>query len=314
MYLTQFMETFPDIVEAMKQCDHDSSYHMEGTVWTHTMMVYSYIKGAHPDNTVLLLAALLHDVGKPFVKTISDEGKTRFSGHEGYSTFLARDILEELKIPKPLILDVLRVISLHGVNIYQLPNIPYLSMFRKADAGGRISNKPLEDYQPRGFHRLWKNPVHTVTILIGLPACGKSTYASKSSSVVSRDTCLLEYFPSDSYDEAYAKSNADDESRAAFNAYFESYIQSIASKQVDTVIDMTMLSLSDRRSMMSKFPKANFKAIVFLPTLNTIYSRNDIRSKAGKTLSTDVYKHMMTKFVMPVLEEGFETIEYKLEN
>lgn len=314
MYLTQFMETFPDIVEAMKQCEHDSSYHMEGSVWTHTMMVYSYIKGAHPDNTVLLLAALLHDVGKPFVKTITDEGKTRFSGHEGYSTFFARDILEELKIPKPLMLDVLRVISLHGVNISQLPNTPYLSMFRKADAGGRISNKSLEDYQPRRFHRLWKNPVHTVTILIGLPACGKSTYASKFQSVISRDNCLLEYFPSNSYNEAYAKSNANDESRAAFNAYFESYIHSIASKQVDTIIDMTMLSLSSRRSMMAKFPKARFKAVVFLPTLNTIYSRNTIRSKAGKTLSPEAYKQMMTKFVMPVFEEGFEAIEYKLEN
>ena len=315
MYVQQLMETFPGIVEAMKQCDHNSSYHMEGSVWTHTMMVYSYIKGAHPDNTVLLLAALLHDVGKPFVKTISDEGKTRFSGHEGYSTFLARDILEELKVPKSLMLDVLRVISLHGVNISQLPNIPYLSMFRKADAGGRISNNPLEDYQPRRFHRLWKTfPNHTVTILIGLPACGKSTYASSFPNVVSRDNCLLEYFPSDSYDEAYAKSHANDESRAAFNAYFESYIQSIASRQVDTIIDMTMLSLSDRRSMMAKFPKARFKAIVFLPTLATIYSRNAIRSKTGKTLSPEVYNHMMTKFVMPVLEEGFEAIEYKLEN
>jgi predicted kinase len=278
------------------------------------MMVYSYIKGAHPDNTALLLAALLHDVGKPFVKTISDEGKTRFSGHEGYSTFFARDILEELKIPKPLMLDVLRVISLHGVNIGQLPNTPYLSMFRKADAGGRISDKPLEDYQPRRFHRPWRDPVHTVTILIGLPACGKSTYASNFPIVVSRDNCLLEYFPSDSYDEAYAQSHANDESRAALNAYFESYIQSIASKQVDTIIDMTMLSLSDRRSMMAKFPKARFKAVVFLPTLNTIYSRNDIRSKAGKTLPPDAYKHMMTKFIMPVFEEGFEFIEYKLEN
>lgn len=187
-------------------------------------------------------------------------------------------------------------------------------MFRKADSAGRITNNPLEDYQPRRFHRLWKAPVHTVTILIGLPCCGKSTYASRFPNVVSRDNCLLEYFPSASYDEAYAQSHANDESRAAFNAYFESYIQSIASKQVDTTIDMTMLSLSDRRSMMAKFPKARFKAIVFLPTINTIYSRNAIRSKAGKTLSPDVYKYMMTKFVMPVLEEGFESIEYKLEN
>lgn len=314
MYVQQLINTYPDIVEAMQQCDHKSSYHMEGSVWTHTMMVYSYIKALHPDNTVLLIAALLHDVGKPFVKTISDEGKTRFSGHEGYSTFYARDILEEFKIPYATILEVLRTISLHGVNISQLPNIPYLSMFRKADSAGRITNKPLEDYQPRRFRRFWKAPVHTVTILIGLPCSGKSTYASQFPNVVSRDNCLLEYFPSASYDEAYAQSHATDESRAAFNAYFENHIQSIASKQADTVIDMTMLSLSDRRSMMSHFPKAQFKAIVFLPTLNTIYSRNAIRSKAGKTLSPDVYKHMMTKFVMPVLEEGFETIEYKLEN
>ena len=44
---------FPDEVLAMKQCEHEidgiaSDYHSEGSVWTHTCMVYNYLPTNSP--------------------------------------------------------------------------------------------------------------------------------------------------------------------------------------------------------------------------------------------------------------------------
>ena len=73
---------------------------------------------------------------------------------------------------------------------------------------------------------------------------------------------------------------------------------------------MTMLSLKDRQSMMSRFPKASFKCIVFIPPLTTIMERNEARK--GKHISSDIYDRMMSKFVMPTKAEGFTSIKYIL--
>ena len=64
--------------------------------------------------------------------------------------------------------------------------------------------------------------------------------------------------------------------------------------------------------MMTQFQHAKFKAIIFLPRLSTVEARNETRP--GKFISDEVYFNMMKSFVVPVLEEGFESIEYKLEN
>ena len=73
---------------------------------------------------------------------------------------------------------------------------------------------------------------------------------------------------------------------------------------------MTMLSLSDRRSMMARFPKAKFNCVVFLPLLSVIEVRNNDRK--GKYLDPSVYERMMSKFVMPTKAEGFDSIKYIL--
>ena len=73
---------------------------------------------------------------------------------------------------------------------------------------------------------------------------------------------------------------------------------------------MTMLSLSDRRSMMAKFPKARFNCVVFLPPLTVIEARN--KDRKGKSLDGSIYDKMSAKFVMPTKAEGFASIQYIL--
>lgn len=311
-YLLKFTELYPKLVSDMQRCEHSSPYHQEGSVWTHTCMVYSHIQALHHDNKVLLLSAIFHDVGKVLSRKDSD-GKVRFSGHEGYSTFVSRSLLSGFECTDQEMIDILNVISLHGVNISQLSDIPYLAMFRKADAAGRITNKPLDAYSPRRFHKPHPNPTQTITILCGLPCSGKSTYALNFDNVISRDAFLMTHYATadEDYNTTYSKVHADQTILADFNTAFDKHLQQASKSNVDYIIDMTMLSLSDRRSMMAKFPKAKFNCVVFLPPLSVIETRNKVRK--GKSLDPNVYNHMMAKFVMPTKAEGFESIQYILE-
>ena len=311
-YLQKFIELYPDFVAEMKSCEHNSQYHQEGSVWTHTCMVYSYVQALHQDNKVLLLSAILHDIGKVFAHKVEEDGKSRFSGHEGYSTHIARGILDNFDCTDKEITDILNVISLHGVNISQLSDIPYLAMFRKADGMSRVANKYHEDYSPRRFHRPSKRKSHTITILCGLPCSGKSTYALKYDNVISRDAFLMTHYADadEDYNKVYKEAHADPLVLADFNKSFDKHLQKASKSDTDYVIDMTMLSLSDRRSMMARFPKATFNCVVFIPPLNVIETRNNERK--GKTLQPGVFEHMISKFVMPTKAEGFEDIQYIL--
>lgn len=143
-----FQVEFIDLARAMKNSDHASedgqpnAYHVEGTVWAHTMMV---CLEARYDNTIVKLCALLHDVGKPRarevipinapkpsmngeervsepVPDVKEVGarthKTHFRGHEGMSFWIAVDVLFRLKELKVItsheINEILTIISLHG--------------------------------------------------------------------------------------------------------------------------------------------------------------------------------------------------------
>ena len=61
-YIQQFMQKYPHLVDLMKQTEHNSKYHEEGSVWTHTCMVYTLATSKYPNNTVLELTALLHNI------------------------------------------------------------------------------------------------------------------------------------------------------------------------------------------------------------------------------------------------------------
>ena len=141
-----FQTEFIELSDAMKASDHASApgevnaYHVEGTVWAHTMMVCHEARWDHKINKI---AALLHDVGKPKARevipmdapkpsmngeerasttelkaTVGAKFKTHFRGHEGISFWLAIDPLYELVhldvITKLEMEEILHIISLHG--------------------------------------------------------------------------------------------------------------------------------------------------------------------------------------------------------
>lgn len=94
-----FIKEFSDLYDKMKECDHGLSdklnpYHEEGDVWTHTEMVLDALPSTVSDSVVV--AALLHDIGKVYTREVTSEGKVRFFNHASRSTFESIDILKTI--------------------------------------------------------------------------------------------------------------------------------------------------------------------------------------------------------------------------
>jgi poly(A) polymerase len=82
--------------------------HKHKDVLRHT---YAVVERCEPD-AVLRLAALLHDVGKPRTRQITEEG-VQFHHHEVVGARIARERLEALRYPSAVVDDVVRLVEMH---------------------------------------------------------------------------------------------------------------------------------------------------------------------------------------------------------
>ena len=105
----------------------------------------------------LRLAALLHDIGKPAVFTLDEQGEGHFYGHAAVSAQIANEVLLELKAPNALREEVVflvkhhmdhyraeeqtarRLLSRHG-----LERMERLLEFQTCDLGGKGTDAPDE--------------------------------------------------------------------------------------------------------------------------------------------------------------------------
>jgi len=89
-------------LHALIDCPQDPEWHPEGDVWVHTLMV---VDGArqriadldHARQNVVMLGALLHDVGKPPTTAFVD-GRIRSRGHEAAGVEPAARLLDRLNV------------------------------------------------------------------------------------------------------------------------------------------------------------------------------------------------------------------------
>lgn len=343
-----FIKNEPQKYKEMFESNHavdifqPNIYHAEGTVWTHTMMVMTWIEAqkdklSAEDYTVLITAAILHDTGKPNCQEEMPANdikpvRNSFKGHEGVSSFFSIGVLKKLQKEFPelytneIIEKVIKVVSLHGTYIDETSDIYFLrDEIRKADKNGaiRISSEGIyEQYSKRKFLKPTKvEPNKNLFVLIGLPNSGKSTLREKivrripEVVVVSRDDLLEEFYKEkfskiDTYNNMYMVLHNDDVLLKEFTKRFEDYLNEIAKTSDNIIIDMTQLSLSSRRKMLNHFPKYTKNAIVIMTDNDELFRRNEQRfQETKKFISKKVIENMMTSFTFPVLEEGFNTIE-----
>lgn len=342
-----FIKNEPEIYEKMCLANHNLNnfdlniFHAEGTVFVHTMMVMTCIemnkeKYTEDDYIVLLTSSLLHDTGKPtcLEEMPATEDKPRrnsFKGHEGVSSFNAVGILKKLKndfpkiYTKEVIEKIIKVVSLHGTFVEETSDIYFLrSEFRKADKNGAVRSADEEifsQYSPRKFLKPKnKEKNKNLTVLIGLPCSGKSSYREEllknnpNAIVISRDDYLEKFFFEEmgeimSYNNMYFTVHHDEFLLKKFTEQFNHLLRE-SSKSNNVIVDMTQLSLSTRRKMLSNFEKFNKKAVVIMTDNEELFKRNRKRfEETGKKITETIIENMMTTFAFPVLEEGFDSIE-----
>jgi predicted kinase len=169
-----FQLNFPEYVKEMRECSHHydeqnlNPYHLEGDIWTHTMMVLTQVRDMNlPEEKfkIASIAALLHDIGKPSSAELKPEKKRKgFSGHEGLSTIIAIEVLELMAndgiITPSEAVEILKVINLHselfstikeGADTSKLTNkfkyqkelFEYVMIQSEADSYGRFYNEEV---------------------------------------------------------------------------------------------------------------------------------------------------------------------------
>lgn len=93
----------------LRGCAQETPYHCLD-VWEHTLRALD----SAPAETVLRWAALLHDCGKPGVKTYGPDGTAHFYGHAGESARIAQEILDRLRFDHRSRDEILSLVKLHG--------------------------------------------------------------------------------------------------------------------------------------------------------------------------------------------------------
>lgn len=86
--------------------------HHAHDVWRHTLEVVGFI----PAEPALRWAALLHDAGKPAVRSVGADGEVHFYGHETRSLEIAETIFERLKASHALRRAAMALIRHHGTH------------------------------------------------------------------------------------------------------------------------------------------------------------------------------------------------------
>lgn len=96
-------------VAALIGVEQPVEFHPEGDVFTHTKIALSLLKPG--ESSILSWSVLLHDIGKPATKTISD--RIRFNNHDRVGAVMARDLLRRLHASNALIKGVEACIENH---------------------------------------------------------------------------------------------------------------------------------------------------------------------------------------------------------
>lgn len=313
-------------------------FHMEGGVWTHTMMV---LKEAENASDVMKLAALCHDIGKAYVSEDKHEKKRRrFTNHEAVSTFHAKEVLESYDLTKEEKHRILFIVANHGsfYNFFEEGRIPEknytkfterftyeqfldLSEFYRYDHNGRFhvgesdrcNDDVYKDFKKilnimRSEHVAFKsqtNTEKTITVLVGPPRAGKSTWVENNVNealVISRDDLVMKHGEGKTYSECW--SSISQEKHKELDKEIQSMFQNAVKTGHDIVIDMTNMSKKSRRKWLANTKDYHKKSVVFIESPSCLISRNT----PEKHIPLKVTDMMMRNFVWPQHDE-FDHVE-----
>ena len=103
--------------DAMMECKQTTPHHFTD-VGDHTVVAMEYIVNNYSDITpadrrILCLSTMLHDIGKPVMKTTGPDGVDHFKGHPAKGEKLAEDFLRRLKYDNDTVKKVKKLVRYH---------------------------------------------------------------------------------------------------------------------------------------------------------------------------------------------------------
>ena len=111
--LREFAEVFFFLIPELKKCDkfnQNNKYHIHD-VWEHTLHVLEYT----PNDLILKLTALFHDVGKPDTYVLGEDGQGHFYEHPKKSAELSEEILVRMRYSNNIKNNVVSLILEHSI-------------------------------------------------------------------------------------------------------------------------------------------------------------------------------------------------------
>lgn len=321
IFKTNYKKLYIDMVETDHSLHDINPYHVEGSVWAHTKLVYEQTKQfehmlSNNEFKLIQIASLFHDAGKPYVY-VDKNDKRYFAGHWNMSYYLVLDMLnnnvfnltnDEIKLIALLVLNHHRRYEANNTNIKDKYITKMLSILSYCDDNGRITDQQQMDkfeeliYNESTFKKFDANKP-TITFLIGVPNSGKSTYIEehiKDQKILSRDSIVLELANTDNYNKAFETVNQD-----KVNNILQKRYNMLIKEHKDFVIDMTNVNKKSRKKFMSK--NYNHKAVIFMVGYNEILRRN--KNRINKEIPVYVINNFIKKTTINFNEE-FELVEY----
>lgn len=89
--------TYQNVMSRCYETEQNNPHHIY-SVGKHIDAVVNHIPADMKDDEILVMSAMLHDVGKPDVKETKTDGTDRFVGHAKRSAEIAAQILDEIGV------------------------------------------------------------------------------------------------------------------------------------------------------------------------------------------------------------------------
>lgn len=350
-----FIENFPEYVTKMRECSyHLDSYinlhHIEGDVWSHTMLSFS--KGLNFGvSKTILLSLLLHDIGRVETRRVNEDNSLSFGNFEGVSCFMAVEIVNKLHLSKHEKVRILKII-MHQYNVIDfvkyeeiswnkfLDNYKYdeelvkdLFSYVKCDLFGRLIDKnkskyynlnKILEYEKKASKIKIQIPQEKdknkkdVYILVGLPCSWKSSWIEQSfpsRHVISRDWTVSEVGKKHSlftYDESSYLEDTNEEVSQEVDELYNELIEKSYLTDFPIIIDNTNVTIKKRKKWIERYENTHkIHCVVFFKSFKDIFNCNKQRSQLeNKTVGEKTLIKQMMNFRFPLLNEGFDDIEY----
>jgi len=123
LQITGVLERMHPLLFKLIACEQSPQHHPEGDVWEHTLLVVDQaarLKASSSNPEALMLAALLHDIGKPGTTKVKGDKITTY-GHDVLGEQLARSFLQELTHNQTVINEAAKLVRehMHPILLYK---------------------------------------------------------------------------------------------------------------------------------------------------------------------------------------------------